>query len=85
MAAHQSAGGREDGGVGVGNVNLEAIQFPGQTEQQHTIAWLPFEPRSLDESLRELTRRGLAARDCRNQAKRVQGRILDECDAATVL
>jgi hypothetical protein len=35
--------------------------------------------------LRELTRRGLAARDCRNQAKRVQGRTLDECDAATVL
>ena len=49
------------GGVGVGNVNLEAIQFPGQTEQQPRLLGFAFEPLSLDESLRQLTRRGLAA------------------------
>jgi len=49
------------GGVGVGNVNLEAIQFPGQTEQQPRLLGFAFEPLSLDESLRQLTLRGLAA------------------------
>jgi catechol 2,3-dioxygenase-like lactoylglutathione lyase family enzyme len=48
------------GGVGVGNVNLEAIQFPGQTEQQPRLLGFAFEPLSLDESLRQLTRRGFA-------------------------
>jgi hypothetical protein len=49
------------GGVGVGNVNLEAIQFRGQTEQQPRLLGFAFEPLSLDESLRQLTLRGLAA------------------------
>ena len=49
------------GGVGVGNVNLEAIQFPGQREQQPRLLGFAFEPLSLDESLRQLTLRGLAA------------------------
>ena len=49
------------GGVGVGNVNLETIQFPGQTEQQPRLLGFAFEPPALDESLRQLTRRGLAA------------------------
>jgi hypothetical protein len=49
------------GGVGVGSVNLEAIQFPGQTEQQPRLLGFAFEPLSLDESLRQLRLRGLAA------------------------
>jgi catechol 2,3-dioxygenase-like lactoylglutathione lyase family enzyme len=49
------------GGVGLGNANLEAIRFPGQTEQQPRLLGFAFEPQSLDESLRQLTRRGLAA------------------------
>jgi catechol 2,3-dioxygenase-like lactoylglutathione lyase family enzyme len=49
------------GGVGVGNVNLEAIQFSGQTEPQSRLLGFAFEPVSLDESLRQLTLRGLAA------------------------
>ena len=49
------------GGVGVGNVNLEAIQFPGQSEPQPRLLGFAFEPVSLDESLRQLTLRGLAA------------------------
>ena len=49
------------GGVGVGNVNLETIQIPGQTEQQPRLLGFAFEPEALDESLRQLTLRGLAA------------------------
>ena len=49
------------GGVGVGNVNLEAIQFPGQTERQPRLLGFAFEPVSLDESLRQLAQRGLSA------------------------
>ena len=49
------------GGVGVGNVNLEAIQFPGQMEPQPRLLGFAFEPVSLDESLRLMTRRGLTA------------------------
>src|SRR5688572_10045266 len=48
------------GGVGVGNVNLETIQIPGQTEQQPRFLGFALEPPALDESLRQLTRRGLS-------------------------
>jgi hypothetical protein len=38
------------GGVGVGNVNVEAIQFPGQTDSRPRLLGLAFEPSALDES-----------------------------------
>src|SRR5688572_21838681 len=47
------------GGVGFGNVNVEAIQFPGQTDPRPRLLGLAFEPSSLGESLVELNRRGL--------------------------
>ena len=53
--------GAVTGGVGVGNVNLETVQFPGQTEQQPRLLGFAFEPRSLDESLRQLTLRSLCS------------------------
>ena len=49
------------GGVGVGNVNVEAIQVPGQTDPRPRLVGFAFEPSALDESLLELKRRGLAA------------------------
>ena len=49
------------GGVGFGNVNVEAIQFPGQTDTRPRLLGLAFEPSALDESLIELKRRGLAS------------------------
>jgi catechol 2,3-dioxygenase-like lactoylglutathione lyase family enzyme len=53
------------GGVGVGNVNLEAIRFPGQTELQPRLLGFALEPSPLDESVRQLTLRGLALGDRR--------------------
>jgi catechol 2,3-dioxygenase-like lactoylglutathione lyase family enzyme len=47
------------GGVGFGNVNVEAIQFPGQTDPRPRLLGFAIEPSALDESLVELTRRGL--------------------------
>ena len=49
------------GGVGFGNVNIEAIQFPGQTDPRPRLLGFAFEPSALDESLIELNRRGLAS------------------------
>jgi hypothetical protein len=49
------------GGVGFGNVNVEAIQFPGQTDPRPRLLGLAFEPSALEESLLELTRRGLTS------------------------
>lgn len=49
------------GGVGFGNVNVEAIQVPGQTDPRPRLLGFAFEPSALDESLRELTRRGLTS------------------------
>jgi hypothetical protein len=49
------------GGVGFGNVNVEAIQFPGQTDPRPRLVGLALEPSALDESLLELKRRGLTA------------------------
>lgn len=49
------------GGVGFGNVNVEAIQFPGQTDPRPRLVGLAFEPSALDESLIELNRRGLTS------------------------
>lgn len=46
------------GGVGFGNVNLEAIQFPGQDAQPRLVG-LALEPASLNDSMTELTRRGI--------------------------
>ena len=48
------------GGVGFGNVNVEAIQFPGQTESRHRLVGFAIEPSGLAESLPELKRRGVA-------------------------
>lgn len=47
------------GGVGFGNVNVEAIQFPGQTDPRPRLLGFAIEPSSLDKSLFELNRRGL--------------------------
>ena len=49
------------GGVGFGNVNVEAIQFPGQTDSRPRLVGLAFEPSGLEESLSELNRRGITA------------------------
>ena len=49
------------GGVGFGNVNVEAIQVPGQTDPRPRLVGFAFEPAALDESLIELNRRGLAS------------------------
>jgi hypothetical protein len=49
------------GGAGVGNVNIEAIQVPGQTDARPRLLGFAFEPTVLDESLIELNRRGLTA------------------------
>jgi catechol 2,3-dioxygenase-like lactoylglutathione lyase family enzyme len=49
------------GGVGFGNVNVEAIRFPGQKGQpsQAQLLGFGFEPSPLAESLAELDRRGI--------------------------
>jgi catechol 2,3-dioxygenase-like lactoylglutathione lyase family enzyme len=47
------------GGVSFGNVNVEAIQFPGQTETRPRLIGFALEPSGLDESLSELNRRGI--------------------------
>jgi hypothetical protein len=48
-------------GVGFGNVNVEAIQVPGQTDPRPRLVGFAFEPTALDESLIELNRRGLTS------------------------
>ena len=50
------------GGVGFGNVNVEAIRFPGQKSQPSRAQLLGFgfEPSSLAECLAELDRRGIS-------------------------
>jgi hypothetical protein len=47
------------GGVGFGNVNVEAIEFPGQTPSRAQLVGFGFEPIPLPECLRELARRGI--------------------------
>src|SRR5687767_14252536 len=42
------------GGVAFGNVNVEAIQFPGQREARPRLVGLALEPSGLDEALSEL-------------------------------
>jgi catechol 2,3-dioxygenase-like lactoylglutathione lyase family enzyme len=49
------------GGVGFGNVNVEAIQLPGQTESRPRLVGFAFEPSGLEESLAELNRRGITS------------------------
>ena len=49
------------GGVVFGNVNVEAIQVPGQTDPRPRLIGFAFEPSALDESLVELNRRGLTS------------------------
>jgi hypothetical protein len=54
-------GGVVSGGVGFGNVNIEAIRFPGQINDPtptHLVG-LALKPLSLGQSLRELERRGI--------------------------
>ena len=47
------------GGVAFGNVNVEAIQFPGQKEKAPRLVGFAFEPSTLDDCLAELDRRGI--------------------------
>ena len=49
------------GGVSFGNVNVEAIQFPGQTDSRPRLVGFALEPSGLDESLSELNRRGITS------------------------
>lgn len=51
-------GGVTSGGVGFGNVNVEAIRFPGQKPSHGQLVGLGFEPSSLAECMAELQRRG---------------------------
>lgn len=54
-------GGVTSGGVGFGNVIVEAIRFPGQSgdpRPTHLVGFA-FKPMALDESLAELKRRGI--------------------------
>lgn len=54
-------GGVTSGGVSFGNVNLEAIKFPGQLTAESSLVGFAFEPGSaLSDSLAELDRRGVA-------------------------
>lgn len=59
MAGDEPRAGVITGGVGFGNVNVEAIQVPGQTDSRPRLLGFAFEPSALDESLIELNRRGL--------------------------
>jgi len=57
----ESRGGVTSGGVGFGNVNVEAIKFPGQLKAESSLVGFAFEPVStLSDSLAELHRRGVA-------------------------
>jgi hypothetical protein len=47
------------GGVGFGNVNVEAIQFPGQADRRPRLLGFALEPSGLDQSVSELNRRGI--------------------------
>ena len=49
------------GGVAFGNVNVEAIQFPGQSDARPRLVGLALEPSGLDESLSELKSRGITS------------------------
>jgi hypothetical protein len=49
------------GGVGFGNVNVEAIQIPGQRDSRPRLVGLAFEPSELEESLSDLKRRGITS------------------------
>ena len=49
------------GGAGFGNVNVEAIQFPGQADSRPRLIGLALEPSRLEESLSELNRRGITS------------------------
>jgi hypothetical protein len=51
--------GVRTGGVGFGNVNVEAIQFPGQTDSRPRLVGFALEPSGLEPSLLELQRRGM--------------------------
>jgi catechol 2,3-dioxygenase-like lactoylglutathione lyase family enzyme len=51
--------GVSTGGVAFGNVNIEAIQVPGQKEKAPRLLGFAFEPSRLDQCLAELDRRGI--------------------------
>ena len=54
-------GGVTSGGVSFGNVNMEAIQFPGQISDEPSLVGFAFEPSaSLSASMAELDRREIA-------------------------
>ena len=52
-------GGVTSAGVGFGNVNVEAIEFPGQKPSRAQLVGFGFEPSPLAECLTELERRGI--------------------------
>ncbi|HEX6049670.1 MAG TPA: hypothetical protein VFZ21_10380 [Gemmatimonadaceae bacterium] len=48
------------GGVSFGNVNVEAIRFPGQTDNRQRLLGFAFEPTELRAFLSEMDRRGIS-------------------------
>lgn len=58
-------GGVTSGGVGFGNVNVEAIQFPGQQPSPAQLIGFGFETTPLSECLAELVRRGITYYEAR--------------------
>jgi catechol 2,3-dioxygenase-like lactoylglutathione lyase family enzyme len=53
------------GGVSFGNVNVEAIQFQGQTDNRHRLLGFALEPTALEASVSELVKRGITVGDRR--------------------
>lgn len=71
------------GGMGFGNVNVEAIQFPGQADPRPRLVGFALEPSALDESVIELNRRGLTSGEQRPLVKAfLRDRQLLGADAA---
>jgi catechol 2,3-dioxygenase-like lactoylglutathione lyase family enzyme len=58
------------GGVSFGNVNVEAIQVPGQTDLRPQLIGFAFEPFDLPSSLSEMDRRGITYGPLRPVASR---------------
>ena len=58
------------GGVSFGNVNVEAIQVPGQTDNRPRLVGFAFEPSDLRSSLSEMDRRGITYGPLRPVASR---------------
>lgn len=81
-------GGVTSGGVGFGNVNVEAIQIPGQKTSQPQLVGFGFEPSPLRECLASLDRRGdqlwCTTSRLLQRAERINPDTLYKCHSAAV-